>query len=125
MVLFNFVRFWTILNKACKSEIVFTKYFYRAFSIYLSQAKKRQQFLEDTYGGSIKELEFLIQTFQFDDKKLSMSKFFGFIFSFFFIKSTYDFYGQKNLQIFSNYPNFPMSVHLHHIWFLDSYMMPY
>ncbi|RUS86455.1 hypothetical protein EGW08_005770 [Elysia chlorotica] len=40
----------------------------------LSKAKKRQQFLEDTYGGSIKELEFLIQTFQFDDKKLRIAK---------------------------------------------------
>ncbi|KAK3801916.1 hypothetical protein RRG08_028383 [Elysia crispata] len=40
----------------------------------LSKAKKRQQFLEDTYGGSIKELEFLIQTFQFDDKKLRAAK---------------------------------------------------
>ncbi|GFO42037.1 coiled-coil domain-containing protein 171-like [Plakobranchus ocellatus] len=40
----------------------------------LSKAKKRQQYLEDTYGGSIKELEFLIQTFQFDDKKLRAAR---------------------------------------------------
>ncbi|XP_055873967.1 coiled-coil domain-containing protein 171-like [Biomphalaria glabrata] len=40
----------------------------------LGKTKKRQMFLEETYEGSIKELEFLSQTFHFDDKKLRMSQ---------------------------------------------------
>ena len=32
----------------------------------LLQAKKRQVYLEETYGGSIRELELLLNTFQMD-----------------------------------------------------------
>ncbi|KAH9500851.1 hypothetical protein Btru_073160 [Bulinus truncatus] len=40
----------------------------------LGKTKKRQTFLEETYEGSIKELEFLSQTFHFDDKKFRISQ---------------------------------------------------
>lgn len=40
----------------------------------LTKAKKRQQQLEDMYSGCIKELEFLLHTFHFDDKKLRLAK---------------------------------------------------
>ncbi|XP_005092062.1 coiled-coil domain-containing protein 171 isoform X2 [Aplysia californica] len=40
----------------------------------LTKAKKRQQQLEEMYSGCIKELEFLLHTFHFDDKKLRLAK---------------------------------------------------
>lgn len=33
------------------------------------QAKKRQVFLEETYGGSMRELELLLENFQISEQK--------------------------------------------------------
>ena len=39
-----------------------------------SQAKKRQIYLEETYGGSMRELELLLHNFQLNGDKIPTSK---------------------------------------------------
>ena len=46
---------------------------YKIF-IFNLQAKKRQVFLEDTYGGSMKELDLILRNFQPEDKAKKPSK---------------------------------------------------
>ena len=42
---------------------------YNYISLCILQAKKRQVFLEETYGGSMRELELLLENFQISEQK--------------------------------------------------------